>query len=407
MAKAVLISVGGSQNPIIFSLKEQKPEYIIFFASSQSQEQIPQILQQIGFTPKAFEQIVTPLAEDLNECYKTIKKNLTDIIERWKLNTEDIVVDFTGGTKTMSVALTLATIDLGFKYAYVGGTERNKEGLGVVIDGKEKILYSTNPWDVLAVEERKRVNTLFNTGRYKTCLEILDSALKKVSETQKPFYQMLKILVEGYFHWNRCNIETALEFLGRGYNQLKIYVAGTTNHKFEKLLCEIKNNLDFVKKIVEGNKRLLIFDLLGSAKRCAELEHKYDDAVARIYRALEKIAQVELENLGIKDNDVKPAQIPENMREEFIKRYQQSDGKIQLPLYAKFRLLKEKDNTIGHRFFKNEQEIRSMLELRNYSKLAHGDRSLTENDYKNFYSLICNTFNITDEEIPKFPYFDI
>jgi len=59
------------------------------------------------------------------------------------------VADFTGGTKTMSVALALATVQAVGRYTYVGGTERTKDGPGMVVDGKERMLHQANPWDAL------------------------------------------------------------------------------------------------------------------------------------------------------------------------------------------------------------------------------------------------------------------
>ncbi len=91
--------------------------------------------------------------------------------------------------------------------------------------------------------------------------------------------------------------------------------SGEKKEKEEK----VEEHLSFLNEIKAGNKEFLIYDLLGSAKRCADLEKKYDDAVARLYRVLEKIAQVALEKRGINDSDVKPEQIPEGLRDEFIR----------------------------------------------------------------------------------------
>jgi hypothetical protein len=57
----------------------------------------------------------------------------------------------------MSVALALAAVAHGFCFSYVGGgKERTKNGVGIVINGQEQVYSCINPWDFLAVEEKKR-----------------------------------------------------------------------------------------------------------------------------------------------------------------------------------------------------------------------------------------------------------
>jgi len=66
-----------------------------------------------------------------------LSTKLPEILKKWKVEPNHLVVDYTGGTKTMSVALALATIDNSSLYTYIGGAERTKEGVGVVINGKD------------------------------------------------------------------------------------------------------------------------------------------------------------------------------------------------------------------------------------------------------------------------------
>jgi len=408
MAKAVLISIGGSQNPIIYSLNEQKPEYIIFFASPQSQEQIPQILRQINFTPKAFEQIITPLAEDLNESYKAIKKNLTDIVERRKLNPEDIVVDFTGGTKVMSVALTLATIDFGFKYAYVGGTERNKEGLGIVIDGKERILYSTNPWDELAIKERKRISILFNYARYTSAIDLLKAVYSRVSEDKRPFYGIMIDIITAYENWDRFRHFEAKKYLFKGIKDFKTFLAGSDDEKLKQLLTKIEENLQFLLRITDKREcYALICDLIANAERRSKLECKYDDALARLYRTAEMIAQNKLFGKHkIKTNDVDLSKVPETIRSEYNVKYRdRKDNKIKISLRASYKLLKELGDELGEKFF-NDKRLIALLDIRNNTILAHGINPVKENDYNDLLDHIIELGEINREDLPEFPSLD-
>lgn len=134
----MIISVGGSISPFIFILNKNRPSFVIFFVSRETQSQVPEILSRIFFKPKGIEQITTPSADKLSECYTILSNKILETLKNWKVKGKQVLVDYTGGTKTMSSALVLATIDLGCKYSYISGTERTKDGIGVVIDGKEK-----------------------------------------------------------------------------------------------------------------------------------------------------------------------------------------------------------------------------------------------------------------------------
>jgi len=402
--KGLLLSVGGSLAPLIYSIDNLKPEYLIFFASKETEIQIGEVLGKITHKPKYFDKIITESAEALDYCIRAINETLPRILRNWGIELKDFAVDYTGGTKTMSAALVLMTIEDCSHYSYIGGVERDKGGVGVVIDGKEKMLYAKNPWDELAIAERKRINLLFNRGRYKTCLELIEQILGKVSEEEKPFYSMLRNLIEGYYHWNRCDTNKGNHFLSKAYNSLKLYSAASPDPYFRTLLAQVEKNVEFLRKILQGEKIGLVYDLIASAKRCAELEHKYDDAIARLYRALEKRAQIELENLGIRHNNVEPQQIPETIREEYVRKYTDSrTSKIKLPLMACYVLLREIGNELGKRFSENERNLMALLEKRNLSKLAHGDRSLSEDDYRTMSETLMDFFEIKDEDLPAFP----
>lgn len=408
--KALLISVGGSPNPLIYSLNERRPNYIIFFASTETREQIPLILREIDFQPKAFEQIVTPLAENLSECYKALRKKLPEILDGFKISYQDLIVDYTGGTKTMSAAVVLATIDKSSEYSYVGGTERNKQGLGVVIDGKEKILYLTNPWDELAISENNRINLFFNSARYKSALETIEELKTKVSRKLLPFYQILTDLITGYDLWDRFQHNQAKNSMQKGKSSLRTYVSGADDPKLPKLLSQVEKNAEFLSSLEDKTKKdyLLVADLISNAKRRADLEGKYDDAVARLYRAIEMIAQAKLSSqYEIKTSSVPLLRIPESIREEYIQKYKDKDGKIKVPLQASYRLLAELGDELGGKFILQQDEVDRLLRSRNSSILAHGTEPIKEEIFQKLFRFILDFTDYSEEDLPVFPKLEI
>ena len=90
--KAILISLGGTPAPLIYSLNHQKPDYICFFVSEESKSSIDKdILPRLDFKPKHHDWIVTPSAESLSECFRVISKELPRILKKWEVESKDVV----------------------------------------------------------------------------------------------------------------------------------------------------------------------------------------------------------------------------------------------------------------------------------------------------------------------------
>jgi CRISPR-associated protein (TIGR02710 family) len=409
-SKAILISVGGTPAPIIFSLNHQRPEYICFFVSEESKDTIEKdILPHLDFRPRHHDWIVTSSAENLSECYRAISQQLPQILKKWSVDPRDLVVDYTGGTKTMSVALTLATIDNSSLYTYIGGVARTKEGLGVVINGKESMWYLDNPWDELAVSERKEARILFNRARYSAAAQIFSKTAERVSEVNKAFFEAMKELAEGYDLWDRFRHKEAKNKLYRSKKIIDTFAAASDKAEMVLLANALKNNLNFLEEIENAQEQkglLLCYDLLANAKRRADLEDKFDDAIARVYRAIEALAQFRLEfKYGIKTSDVRTAQIPEPLREEYERRYvDEKTSKIKLPLFASYSLLQELGDELGKSFFAHyENRLRSVLDQRNRSILAHGFDPMKQETFEKMYSAVLEFAGITEMQIHAFP----
>lgn len=403
MTKAMIVSVGGSTSPLIYSLNKNQPHYVIFFASSQTQHQISEIINKLTFKLKYFNQVITDDAEKLSKCYEVLIKKLPEILKEWHISPKQIRVDYTGGTKTMSTALVLATIDYGCRYTYIGGVKRDKDGIGVVIDGEERWYIFDNPWDKLAIIERKKVNLFFNNALYNTACKTLENIINKVSKDEKPYYKIWLDILQGYEAWDKFKYKEAYHFLNKGFHNLSPVIS--KEPRLKKIMKHIKKNLNFLEKIRnKEDEILLIYDLLSNAERRAKIEARYDDAVARIYRAMEKIAQIKLKTYKIDNtSNVKLDKIPPTLREEFKSKYTDDNGKIRLPLYASYRLLHELNDPLGDKFFKKEKEIKSILDKRNNSKLAHGDVPIDKDTYEELLNIFLNFFEIKKREIPQFP----
>jgi len=408
--KAIVISVGGTSAPIIYSLNNFTPEYICFFVSKQSKKMIEQeIIPNLKFRPKFYDFIMTSNPELLGECYSVLTKEFPRILEKWEVEPKDVCVDYTGGTKTMSVALSLATIEYSCSYSYVGGNERSKGGIGVVIDGQEKMWFLENPWDEIALSEKREASILFNKARYASAAEILEKCIERVNKDKIPFFRAMSEMIKGYELWDSFKHKKAKEKLYSCKDKILLYAFGADRKEIRSLAEKIEENINFLENL-EKSQKLYFYDLLSNAKRRAFLEKKFDDGVARLYLAIEVLAQVELnEKYGIRTSDVKPEDIPESLREEFINKYtDRKDHKIKIPLFASYQLLYELKSELAEEFFKNyEKEIRPLIDIRNQSILAHGFNPVNEDSFHKLFFAVMKFSHTKEEDLPEFPVLKI
>lgn len=404
--KAIIVSVGGNIEPIIYTLNQYKTDYVLFFTSKESNLYINDIIKYLNYKLKHYI-IETDDSDDLLKCYEIVKNELKKYIEKLKLEKNEIMINYTGGTKTMSVALVLASIDLGFNFSYVSGLERDKNGVGIVKSGKEIIKEFINPYDYYNEDLRSDFKLYFNNCNFQNALYIIDKIINNIlsiskNEKERMFYENFKYIIEGYKYWDLFDHKSAKDKIYKGLNKLELYLKS----KDEKLLDNIKENLSYLEDLLNKKGNYLVYDLIANADRRANFEGRYDDAVARLYRALEKIAQNELlDKYYIKTSKILINEIPDELKDKFKKYYEKEGNCYKLPLYASFELLyyKDKNNKIGKKFMENyEKRLKDILQKRNSSILAHGESPVDKEIYENLRSILLD-FIGEEIQIPKFP----
>ncbi|HNC45053.1 MAG TPA: TIGR02710 family CRISPR-associated protein, partial [Acidobacteriota bacterium] len=107
MAKALIATVGGTPQPLIKSITEHQPEFVCFLCSQESVDLVAAIKQgvkdQLQPQTIAFQdfKVISNDVGDLIKCYEDALKCVNKL-KSLGYKTDDIVVDYTGGTKTMS-----------------------------------------------------------------------------------------------------------------------------------------------------------------------------------------------------------------------------------------------------------------------------------------------------------------
>lgn len=407
--KLMLMSLGGTPDPLIKSISTHGPEKVIFFASHDSVPLSQSVLCAAPNRP-ATEFVITENPNSLMECY-TKARECIDRAAKTGLAPREIMVDYTGGTKVMTAALLLASLGRSFRFNYVGGALRNKGGLGTVVEGHEVMFSEASPWALFAEEERRQIVTLFNCRRYSAVIEILNALDREPPAQIADYFGFILPLAQGFLLWDQFNHKSAQRYLEKGIAALEKYIATYTASPLKAFLAETKSCKAHLDNLLESTREMekpdqaLVRDLLNNARRKMR-DKRFDDAAARIYRALELYGQILFKEIAGCDNSkVKPSVIPETIREEFTRKYLDPYTKhLKLPLQATFEFLRASGHEAGIRFFKQAKEIKNIQSNRNTSILAHGLQPVSENAANSILETIAGFVNETGFfDFPKLP----
>jgi CRISPR-associated protein (TIGR02710 family) len=373
---AALVSVGGSPAPVLHVLRQHRPAHVWYFCSAGSRANADDIQRQLDWHP-APRFIEVERFEELGPCYRELRRKIPGILAETKVPPTEVLVDYTGGTKTMSAALVLAAAELFQQFSYVGGEQREKGGLGIVLDGKERALYQGNPWRELAIREVERARDLWAGCQFETAAKVLRHVAPRVPVPLR--FEALATLAEGMAARHRLDFPKATGLFHQAIGRLRpIFEANPTasplplaEHALQ--LCQAC--------AADAASPTLLRELLDNTLRTAA-QGRYEDAAARLYRAMEMQAQLWLADAtgGLFTNGrCKPentAQLPDTLK---ALRFCQPDdrGEIKLSLEQSFLALA----ALGHGqagaiaddlALDKKSRFRAATEKRNTSILAHG-----------------------------------
>ncbi len=411
MAQGLLVSVGGTAEPVAAAVAAHRPKVVCFFCSERSVEKLGEVraLTAESGLDYHYRLVLASDPEDLARCYADALQ-AAEVLEAEGVPPAEVMVDYTGGTKTMSAALALATVGRGYRFSYVGGDRRDKGGLGVVETGTERVHTGWSPWRLFAVEERRLFAALFNRHLYGSAAEVLERALGHDPEDRR-LLEGLLTLTRGYQHWDAFRHTQAKECLREGVARIEEWVAYRPDAGYREVGEAARTNLEFLSRLQQGTRgfrrrhRLQVIDLLANARRRAEVG-RHDDAVARLYRALELLGQIAFEEtFGCETGAADPGLLPEAIREAYRKKYwSEEKGACQIPLMATFAALAEAGRPEGVRLREREEEFKALLYARNHSILAHGFEPVKADLPQRFEALLRETFGLRDDLVfPRMP----
>ena len=390
---------------------------IRFLPSQQTKGEVEDIVDEIkekiaGFGPSNYDMLILDNADDLPRCVKQIR-SLTAEVTRWKARGDDfsVYVDITGGTKAMAGALSLVAHRWPCRFVYVGGERREADGVGDVVSGHERVLSWMNPWEALGYQVQEDAVLLFNGGNYSAAHQLLMDWTRRgdLDGGQKAEIAVLANLVEGYALWDRFQHKQAADRFRKTQPRVN-----DLRHLFgwqegERLAETVAAHVEWLGELnADTPSKEIVCDLLANARRRA-FEGKHDDAVARLYRALEAWAQFALKvGHDIATNAVEPEQVPAALRDKWWNQASEEPKKI--GLREAYQLLFQLDDPLGRRFnelVSSDERVEGALAGRNTSILAHGFQAVPPEDFETLWKAALNLTEIDQSKLPQFPVLEL
>lgn len=409
----LICTVGGSLGPIVAALKQWGPVRVRFVHTPQTKDDVAgKVLpmaraEGVDLDAGRYDLFELPDGQDIASCLDHLRL-LTPVVSEWAARGESfrVVVDFTGGTKCMSAALGIQASRWPCLFSYVGGSERTKEGVGIVVSGAEKIVHQANPWDALGQQAVDDFVVLFDQHAFLAAADLAAATMRRVSRPdRKRELASLEQLAKALDAWDRfdhTNSKNLLESVSKSANDLRAALGPTRGDRVLAGTAQLMQHLAQLGQ-APAPSRHHVLDLLANAKRRKD-EGRFDDAVARLYRSLEAIAQVALKEAhSVESTEKVPLeQLPASLRTMWAARA--NDGVIALGLQDDYALLLALGDPLGSKFQEaGLSGMKSPLVARNRSILAHGFERVTEVVVNKLWTTALSLANVDMASLPSFP----
>lgn len=408
MNKVLIVTVGGSCEPIVSVVNRTRADKVYFICSDDkgkikgsyntvigkgmvcgpwNNQDKPNIVKQCNLKEDSYECIKLEEVDDYNYCYSKCLDLIGNVLS--EKNPPEVIVDYTGGTKSMSAGILLAATE--FPDIIISVVKGDREDLVKVKDGTERVK-STRTNIPLLNSIKKQIIKLIELYDYASALELTKDVLNipDLNEDYENYFLKLDDYCSCLNDWDNFNHSDALGLMKE---------KGNLPENLKNQLINIVNSRRCLEegkpiKAKKGFSRYeVIFDLIKNAERKAN-QRKFDDAVGRLYRTTELMAQAYLKfEYEIDTGKVIVSNLPQSIQGYYKIKY--PDRKtIELPLLESYRLISKlnKDAHISKIFLSQEKRIMQGLEIRNYSILAHGFNPIDKDKYSEVYKILIENF---------------
>lgn len=381
LKKALVVTVGTGTRadvdivrPLVKTVKDSRPDYTVFIATEGSRAHAERIAGELSLSQSAWGVRVLHHFDDVEAVFREVGNAIAEVIDQG-FSRDEIQVDFTSGTKAMSAGAVLAAVfrNCG-SLKYITGEREH----GVVKDGTERFV-SLCPQAVFAVRDIMTAIELVKRLRFQPAIDLLDGInANLLTNDETRLVESVRAVAQAYDFWDRFE---HIKFMGAirkvdwTFRELKVF----------RVADEVAKRVHRIGETLKGEGAALsedvILDLFNNAERRA-IEGQYDDALARLYRLTEMLAQYTLlTRHGIDTGMVDLSKIPPKMHETMeAHRDRRDEGAIKIGLRLSYELLAELGEEIGRQYV-DDKQLSHLLNERNGTILAHGQKPVSAGLY--------------------------
>ena len=381
--RALVLTVGGSHEPLLAAIQHVQPDFILFVCSvddpvtgnkgsytqilakgkiikanlKDTKPTLENIPAQVGFREDNYK-VIQVSSDEIDQAYNAISGELQLLVSEYP----QVICDYTGGTKSMSSSLVLAAVDNeNVQVQVVAGARGNLRK----IDTAFQSVQGANVGRTRFKDSLEKALKNWQQYNYATALNEL-SVLKATDPEDIVSLTTARVASQAFADWDVFDHESARDMLSHISKKL-----AEENRIYLRQLGGICSNSD-------STVPHRIFDLWLNAERCAA-RGRYDDATSRIYRLLEWCSQWILKSQkNIDTADVPEAAIPAHISIPFNDR----KNVYMASLVHSWELAGAICDDATCEFWKkNREQLLTLLEIRNNSILAHGYETVGEGSY--------------------------
>lgn len=418
MPRVLICSVGGSPAPIINAITQNsetaKLDLVLFLCSSgedgagsdqtiehatttsapslqcphckghvQRQFHNPSIIERARLQPGDYEIVTVDDPDALGEVLAACDEIDERISARWPSADDggdklQVLANYTGGTKTMSLGIAVHALQSPTRFWELQLNIRAAPGRPNLVRLSDGDMALPQDISLAITRDTERLAEHFEKRHdYEGAAGVLAHLLRRRSLPREQ-----RALVG--LRLARCQLQAALDrFDYPAARRLAGQIEGDGPELAKRLkrllrtLELVEGHQDWNPKDVSGLE--LVDDILANAQRCAERQ-RFDDAVGRLYRATELLAQIRLRRtfgLHVSDLKLDDPRIPQPTRErlEAYRRPADTKGRpqpIRIGLFAAYELLADLSDPLGTYFTDHLTELHGLMKKRNHSFFAHG-----------------------------------
>lgn len=392
MNHILIISLGNSPEPVVNCINSLRPDRAVFVCSDGTRHLVDAVLSRARLSSFDPERDVMQLQQRLKRKQDASVINELDQLDRVYERARELIhmlrdeapgarltLDYTGGTKTMAAGLAMAAVDDGRVELSVTTSERNKDQ--ATISG-----YSVPvPVSMAAIQAYRLLDQDLPQLLKRYDYAAAEQAVQRIArlpdqdvETRATLQRLASVLV-ALDAWDRFDHRQAVGVLeGLGDRSLDQQLLFPLKRVIASRRClDREAEAENWPQMRGGHGFEAVEDLLNNAERRA-CQERFDDAVGRLYRAMELAAQLALK-LGhqLETGAIDVEKLPESLREKYaLKQEQQGETALKLGLRASYDLLAELEDPVGICWIERRQKLLDALNTRNTSLFAHGFRSV-------------------------------